>query len=312
MEITFGMMFSQVAGLFALLVIGYWLNRRNVLPREAETVLSRISTRLFLPSLMIYTFMEECNLENLQKFSSLIVYGCVFILVSILVACLIAKPLEKKNEYIADVYRYAMAFPNTGGFGTPIVLAMFGHSGLFQYQLFLLLNVVLCYSWGTSNLMPKEHRGGWRKRIRSIFNTVQISILFGAFLGLTGIGRMLPDAVPNTLQNLGSCFSVVSLLLTGYVIGDYPIKEVIADKLTYLMAFIKLLAIPGAFLLVLKFLDVPDMVYTMTCLTYGCPCGMNSVVYPAAYGRDTRPGTSLVLITSSLAVFTIPFLFLFM
>ena len=33
---------------------------------------------------------------------------------------------------------------------------------------------------------------------------------------------------------------------------------------------------------------------------------MNTVVYPAACGEDTRPGASLILITSTLAVLTIP------
>jgi len=135
MEITFGMMFSQVAGLFALLVIGYWLNRRNVLPKEAETVLSQITTRLFLPALMISTFMEECTLENLQKYGSWILYGSAFILISMMIAVFLAKPLVKKDEYLAGIYRYAMSFPNTGGFGTPIILALFGHAGLFQAQL---------------------------------------------------------------------------------------------------------------------------------------------------------------------------------
>ena len=35
---------------------------------------------------------------------------------------------------------------------------------------------------------------------------------------------------------------------------------------------------------------------------------MNTVVYPAAYGQDTRPGAGLTLLTSAAAVITIPLL----
>jgi len=289
-------------------VIGYWLNRRNVLPKEAETVLSQITTRLFLPALMISTFMEECTLENLQKYGSWILYGSAFILISMMIAVFLAKPLVKKDEYLAGIYRYAMSFPNTGGFGTPIILALFGHAGLFQAQLYGLLIGVLCYSWGTSQMMPKEHRGGWRKKLGSLFNPVQISILIGAVLGLTGIGQILPDAIETTFINLGNCYGVVGMLLAGFVMGDYSIKEVIGDKLSYVMAALRLVVIPVFFLFVLKALQAPQMLSIITCLTFGCPCGMNAVVYPAAYGQDTRPGTSLILVTSTLAVFTIPFL----
>ena len=68
MAITFGMMLNQMTGLFVLLVIGYLMNRLHILPAEAETVLSRISTKLFLPSLMLFTFMEECTVENLINY----------------------------------------------------------------------------------------------------------------------------------------------------------------------------------------------------------------------------------------------------
>lgn len=312
MDITFGMMFSQVAELFALLVIGYWMNRRRVLPAEAETVLSKISARLFLPALMIYTFMEECTAENLKTYSSCILYGSVFMLVSILLSCLIAKPMEKRDAYRAGVYRYAMSFPNTGGYGTPIVLALFGHTGLFQYQLYCLALQVLCYSWGTGNLMPPEHRGGWKKQLRNLVNPVLLSIAIGAVLGLTGVGKLLPEAVGETLSTLGGCYSTIGLLLTGFVLGNYSVREVIGDKLSYLLALLRLLVIPCAFMVVLRLMRAPELLFVMTCLAFGCPCGMNSVVFPAAYGQDTRPGTSLVLVTSTLAVFTIPFLFLLM
>ena len=64
----------------------------------------------------------------------------------------------------------------------------------------------------------------------------------------------------------------------------------------------------GAFLLVLRLLQVPDMICVLTCLAFACPCGMNTVVFPAAYGQDTRPGAGLTMVTSTLAVITIPIL----
>jgi predicted permease len=50
------------------------------------------------------------------------------------------------------------------------------------------------------------------------------------------------------------------------------------------------------------------MICILTCLAFACPCGMNTVVFPAAYGQDTRPGAGLTMVTSTLAVITIPIL----
>ena len=312
MTITFGTMLNQMTGLFVLLVIGSLMNRLRLLPAEAETVLSRISTKLFLPALMLFTFMEECTVENLINYGDLMLYGGIFQLTGIFAAILVAKLLAKGQPALEGIYRYALSFPNTGGFGNPIVLALFGHAGLFQYQLYLLLNSFFCYSWGISQLMPAHHRGGWKDQLKKLFNPVLISIFLGAFLGLTGLATLVPSAIHTTLENLGNCFSIVSLHLTGFVIGDYRILELIRDKRTYCMAAVRLVLIPGAFLMVLRALHLPDMLCLWTCLVYACPCGMNTVVFPAAYGEDTRPGASLTLVTSTLAVITIPLLVAFM
>ena len=308
MTITFGTMLNQMTGLFVLLVIGFLMNRLHILPEAAEAVLSKLATKLFLPALMLFTFMEECTVQNLTDYGDLMLYGGIFQLSGIFLAVLVARGLAKGNPSLEGIYRYALSFPNTGGFGNPIVLALFGHAGLFQYQLYLLLNSFFCYSWGISQLMPADHRGGWKDQIMKLCNPVLLSIFLGSVLGLTGLASWVPGAIHTTLENLGNCFSIVSLILTGYVIGNYRILTLIREKRTYWMAALRLILIPGAFLVVLRALHLPDMLCLWTCLVYACPCGMNTVVFPAAYGQDTRPGASLTLVTSTLAVITIPIL----
>jgi hypothetical protein len=45
---------------------------------------------------------------------------------------------------------------------------------------------------------------------------------------------------------------------------------------------------------------------TMAMVAYGAGLGLNSVVIPAAYGRDTRPGAAMALISHVGAVISIP------
>lgn len=308
LSITFGTMLSQVAGLFVLLVLGYLLNRLRLLPAETEAVLSQSVTKLFLPALLLFTFMEECTPENLKSCGTLILYGGLFQAAGIALAVVLARLLTRDRPALEGVYRYALAFPNTGGFGNPVVLALFGVSGLFQYQLYLLVNTFLCYLWGVPQLMPAHDRGGLRERLKELLNPGLMGLLLGAVLGLTGLAAAFPGAVRTTVENLGGCYSVMALLLTGFVIGDYSVLELFREKRTYVMAALRLILIPGAFLLVLRALRLPETLCLWTCLVYACPCGMNTVVFPAAYGEDTHPGASLTLVTSTLAVFTIPLL----
>ena len=123
MKVTFGMLFSQMAGLFILLLIGYWMNRSRKFPKEAENIMAQLSTKMFLPALIFSTFLENCTLDNLKKYSSWVLYGTIFQVICILMAVLLARPLAKGTSYVEKVYRYALVFPNTGGFAMPIVIA---------------------------------------------------------------------------------------------------------------------------------------------------------------------------------------------
>lgn len=39
------------------------------------------------------------------------------------------------------------------------------------------------------------------------------------------------------------------------------------------------------------------------------PLGLNTVVFPAAYGGDTTPGASMALISHLMSIITIPIMF---
>ena len=53
---------------------------------------------------------------------------------------------------------------------------------------------------------------------------------------------------------------LAALLLTGFVIADYRFSEILREKRTYLVALFRLILIPGAFLLVLRLLQVPGVI----------------------------------------------------
>ena len=267
MEITFGTMFNQMTGLFALLLAGYVMNRLKLFPEQTAAAVSRLVTLVFLPALMLYTFMEECTVENLRDYGLWMLYGGIFLLVSVILALVLSGRLARGNIYLENIYKYVISFPNTGGVGTPIVLALFGTAGLFKYQLFMLLSVVTTYTWGVALLTPALSTGKWTDRLRGLCNPVCISTAAGAVLGLTGIGGHLPESIPNTLQNVGNCYAVIAMLLAGFVIGDYRIKEILGDRSVYTVSAVRLLVIPCLFLAVLRYLHAPQMLCVMTCPT---------------------------------------------
>ena len=76
------------------------------------------------------------------------------------------------------------------------------------------------------------------------------------------------------------------------------------------MAALRLLIIPLAMTTLLRFFVKDSSVLLYVLCFLGMPLGLNTIVIPAAYGVDTKAGASCALISSALAVVTIPLLFL--
>ena len=63
------------------------------------------------------------------------------------------------------------------------------------------------------------------------------------------------------------------------------------------------------YLIIQKFY-LPDCVLTLALFAYATPLGMNTVVFPAAYGGETKTGASMAMISHTLSVVTIPLMYL--
>ena len=301
MLVTFLTTLAQMFRIIFFLFVGYMFNKLRLVPRTAEPVLSKFVSLLFIPSLTFYSNMVECKLDSLGLYSQYVLIGAGLWLLMAAIGCLLAKPFGGNNHYLQCVYRYAFAFPNTGAVGTPLVLAFFGTAGLFQFGLFMFVAGVMTYAWGVPQMRPTKEK--------NFFNLNFVAMLCGMILGVLGAKEWMPSIVLDIFSDLGSCYVPVALLLTGFSIADYPFAEVFGHIRVYLFSLIRLLIFPCMVLGILYVCKAPYMLAVMAALFFACPCGMNVVVFPSAYGQDCKEGASMVLISSLCAVVTVPVIY---
>ena len=306
MSTIFSTILTQMIGIVLLLGLGAFLRKSKLLPEGVSGSLSKLSVTVFLPALNLYSSMEQCTPENFRVYGSYIWIGGLFCLASVAVALLLGGVFAKKDRFLTAVYRYILALPNTGGVGTPLVLALYGTAGLFKYNLFLLTTSIVCYSWGVSMLMRQSDRKGVKDTLKRFLNPVFLATILGCILGLLGVKNVLPDILLQTLQKLGACYSPVVLLTTGFVIGGFQIWKMFKGSWCYALCAMRLLVIPCLFLLVARLVGLSAELCMMVLFTYACPSGMNVVIYPASYGGDTWPGAQMFVLSTLLAIVTVP------
>lgn len=224
--------------------------------------------------------------------------------VSLVIGIFLAK-LFAKDGYLRKIYTYSFAVANFSFMGNAVVLGVFGERILFDYMIFTLPLNLYVYSIGTASLIPNQ-KGG-KISIKAFVNPIFISLILGAVCGLCQVP--LPKFITSAISSAGACMSPIAMLLTGFVIGGYSLKKLASDKKIYLASVIRLIILPTVFMLVLLAIKTDSAIIRAALCATAMPLGLNTVVFPAAYGGDTTPGASMALISHLISIVTIPVMF---
>ena len=300
---------EQMVRILLFLLLGFAFHRLHILPKGAGAGISKLITTLLLPCLLVYTNMTEFNLQDIGMYGQQVLTGGLFWVVVMLVSLPISKKLAGNHPVDRGVFLYGLCFPNTGSIGTPLALALLGTSGLFHFNLFVLVSCTMTYAWGVSLFMDATQGNPIKRFLNSLRNPVCIAIFTGLFLGALNAKQWMPTLVTDFIGDLGSCHIPVSLFLAGYTIAEYPLGDVFKQPRSYVFTLLRLVLIPLAALCAARLLELSQFMAILTVLAFSCPCGMNVVVFPASYGQDCKTGASAVLLSCIGALLTVPMLY---
>ena len=316
MEI-FTLTLKQMLMMFLLIIVGFVLRKKSILPDNAQVTMSKLETFLFVPALSLYAQMTKCNVKTFMENSSLLLYSLVLVLLAIALAYGLSVLFVRKakgspeREYQKNVYKYAMTFGNFGFMGNFIILGVFGEEMFFKYSLFTLVFSIACNSWGLFVLIPKDKSAGVLHNLKKgLLTPPVLALVGGIILGLTGVANYIPDFVVNAVNNASKCQGPVAMVLAGFVIGGYNLKELLLNKKVYVASIFRLVLIPAVFMVVLKLIGASYEIQLLSLICFATPLGLNTIVFPAAYGGETKTGASMAMISHVLSVITIPLMYL--
>ena len=300
---------SPMLVMFLCIVIGFVLNKKSLLPENGATVLSKLENCIIVPSLIINTFMKYCTVASLKEYYKLLLYCLGAIIVAVIIAYLTAGFFEK-DDYKKNIYRYALTFGNFGFMSNAIVPQILGEDVLYTYLLFSMPLYLVCYTWGVAILIPK---GETKKNpLSNLLNPIVLSLGIGIILGLTGVEKYLPSFITTTLQNLSACMGPLAMILTGFVIGNYKFTSLLKDVKIYIATFLRLIVLPAFFIMLLMLTGADKLTLQLAFFGFATPLGLNTVIFPAAYGSDSKTGASMAMISHTLCVITIPIMYALM
>lgn len=335
-----------VLGLF--MAIGFIVKKLKAVPDNASAVLSKLENAVFLPALVLGTFIENFRVSTLSQAWQPLVISLVLELIIMPIGIISAR-LANKDGFVRKMYTYGLCFANFGFMGNAVVQALFPAQLYQTYVIFTLPMWTLIYVWGVPGLLIDRDDSNAQTRkdkivasLKAIANPMFIALLIGAIIGITGLGEIMSKPLMDTeyvisatgqvsvaksamplfimtvINVCGSCMSPVAMMLTGITFATIDIKKVLSDISIYVVTFLRLIVYPllfgGIVLLLRTYVGFIGDFFTQELFicficTLAMPLGLNTVVVPAGYGKDVSIPAGMALVSHLLSILTIPLIF---
>lgn len=301
---------GQMAFLMLLIAVGFFLAGKKVLPENASVTLSRLENNVFIPALVLRTFTENFTPERLQAAKTVFLFSAALAVVMIPISILLAR-LCAKDPFVRKIFTYGLAFSNFGFMGNAVVSALFPNY-FFEYLIYTLPLWILIYLWGVPALLIPAQSGKKTlgAALKPLVNPMFVSMLVGILLGAAGV--TLPGWLSGAVSSCAECMSPVAMLLTGITVAATDLKKIFADGRIYAVSAVRLILLPLATIALFLIAKIPQSIVICAVCASAMPLGLNTIVIPSAYGRDTSVAAGMAVISHLLSCVTIPLMLMLM
>ncbi|MCL1827644.1 MAG: AEC family transporter [Candidatus Cloacimonetes bacterium] len=317
---------NPISFLGILVLIGYISEKCKYVANIREN-LSKTIVHITLPLLVITALCSQ-NIEDICFTDAIIVFFSAIFCVSALLCInhLVAR-LLKIPENRRVIHTLLGSFGNVIYLGFPVVLHLFGETGLLYAIIFSMGNDLLVWTYAVHKLDKERCKNaetvGIRQakwNLRYLINPNTLSFLIGISLLLLGL--KIPEILYKPLHSLGQATVPLSMLFIGAILARTELIKSIKQASIWSIVFIKMLLFPMLLLLafryVLSFVGLDVMLESSKTLLFAVvntqvamPTQINLSVLSEKYQNDTEYVAQTIFCTTLCSAFTLPAVLLF-
>ncbi len=292
---------EKILSLFLIMIAGYAIVKLGFLKPEDSKCLSALTLYIVIPCTIVTAFQVECTRETQQGLLMALAAALVIQLGLVGFNVLLKKPLR-----LNPVEQASVVYSNSGNLIIPIVSLLLGSEWVVYTCAYIIVQRVLIWSHGRRLLSTGEKPG--LKQILTNINMVATYVGIAVFF----LEIEFPFPLQNAMDSVAAMVGPASMLVTGMLIGGMKVKEIFSYRRVWLVALLRLVALPAIALLLLKFSGVArlhpqgELILLITLLATAAPSASNVVQMVQVYGGDAKYAGTISVITTMLCIITLP------
>ncbi len=292
---------EQIVQLFLIVLCGYMLVRLGLLKSSDSKVLSILTVYIICPCTILNAFQIEYASEIAKNFllafgSALLIHVLLFVIVYAL----------DRFFHFNSIEKASLIYSNAGNLIIPLVTAVLGSEWVIYASAFIVVQMFVLWTHGKSLVEGK--RGADWKAILTNINLIACALGMVLFL----LKLRLPSLLGSTVKSIASTIGPVSMLMLGIILAGTDIGSIIRGKRIWVITFLKMIAVPAAVLLIMKYSGLASLSPQGQTILY---ISLMAVMTPSAstvtqmaqlYDQDAGYATAINTITTLVCIATMP------
>jgi predicted permease len=288
----------QMSMIAILVIIGFGLQKKNVLNEQGIKVISKLVVDICNPVLIVSTILNGNITVTHREFLSgvgvaAVIYA-VFILVGSVLPMIIGIPRDERKFYsLMSIYG------NVGFLGIPVAKAILSENAMLYV---IICNVFYCLLFYTHGIITLSS-GKEKMDIKKIFSPgVIMSILA---LVIFWFDIKFPDVIVKTVDYIGSPTVFLSMVLLGASVARSNFLKDMKDAKLWIFILVRLVCVPALAVLVLKGIGVADEMVRTFCLMCAVPVGNLPMIQAEKIGERTDILSRGIIVTTVFSFISI-------
>ena len=305
-------LFNIVSGVFGYIVVGYIINKLNLLPKKYINYFDFTGFNILLPLALIIYFWQVSfpEVDSTGLMISFFASGIIIFIIGFFISKLF---LKYKTDDSA-IFGLASSFGNTVAMGIPLMYAVLGPINTIPYMILVFFHGIVHFTYTVIIIEVYRNR---KKNIIEIFyqtllgmikNIVLFGMIFGIILNYSGF--KIPNYMENSLNIFVSLALPMVLISLGLALGNFKIRSNIKSAL--ILTILKNLIHPILAFCFSKFiLDLDQLLVIIVTMASALPSGSQSYYFAYRYDSLKEIVSSNVVLSTFVSFFILSLLLMF-
>lgn len=289
-----------IAEIFGLFTIGIFARLTGYINEKEIDRWSHMVLDLLFPAFIFSSIVSGFEPEKLNELWPLPFLGFGLVLYGAIAGFLLKFGLNSKNSEKRLTFIYFCAVNNSAYLPIIIIRNLWGDDALANLFFLNLGTTLGIWTIGVGILGAST----LKNVIKNLLTPNLFAALSALFFSLSGYSSYIPGLISRVITSAGSAAVPLMLVLIGASLANKQALR-ISWPVMYI-TIVRLILLPLSAIAILKMLPVSSDVFTVTAIVALMPVAVASVIMTRRFGGDSNYAASTALISTVMAIITVP------